>query len=63
MGSEMCIRDRGEAVTFPSVYSLITRWFPVNEKAKAVALNASGIPIGTVFALLVTPVIVAELGL
>ena len=52
----------GEAVTFPSVYSLITSWFPVNEKAKAVALNASGIPIGTVFALLVTPVIVAELG-
>lgn len=52
----------GEAVTFPSVYSLITRWFPVNEKSKAVALNASGIPIGTVFALIVTPIIVAELG-
>ena len=30
----------GEAVTFPSVYSLVTRWFPVHEKAKAVALNA-----------------------
>lgn len=52
----------GEAVTFPSVYSLVTRWFPVHEKAKAVALNASGIPIGTVFALVVTPIIVTELG-
>ena len=52
----------GEAVTFPSVYSLITRWFPVHEKAKAVAFNASGIPIGTVFALVVTPIIVSELG-
>ena len=52
----------GEAVTFPSVHSLITRWFPVNEKSKAVALDASGIPIGTVFALIVTPIIVAELG-
>jgi len=52
----------GEAVTFPSVYSLITRWFPVHERAKAVAFNASGIPIGTVFALVVTPIIVSELG-
>jgi len=52
----------GEAVTFPSVYSLITRWFPADEKSKAVAFNASGIPIGTVFALVVTPVIVLHLG-
>ena len=52
----------GEAVTFPSVYSLVTRWFPADEKAKAVALNASGIPIGTVFALVVTPIIVVYLG-
>jgi len=52
----------GEAVTFPSVYSLITRWFPADEKSKAVAFNASGIPIGTVFALVVTPLIVLHLG-
>jgi len=52
----------GEAVTFPSVYSLITRWFPADEKSKAVAFNSSGIPIGTVFALIVTPIIVLQLG-
>lgn len=52
----------GEAVTFPAVYSLITRWFPKEEKSKAVALNTSGVPIGTVFALLVTPIIVIQLG-
>ena len=52
----------GEAVTFPSIYSLVTRWFPHDEKVKAVALNASGIPIGTVFALVVTPLIVLHLG-
>ena len=52
----------GEAVTFPSVYSLVSRWFPSNETAKAVAINASGIPIGTVFALLLTPIIVEQLG-
>ena len=52
----------GEAVTFPSVYSLVTRWFGADEKSKAIALNASGIPIGTVFALIVTPLIVTYLG-
>ena len=52
----------GEAVTFPSIYSLVTRWFPHDEKVKAVAFNASGIPIGTVFALIVTPLIVLHLG-
>lgn len=52
----------GEAVTFPSVYSLVTRWFAADEKSKAIALNASGIPIGTVFALIVTPIIVSTIG-
>ncbi|MCZ6890056.1 MAG: ACS family MFS transporter [Gammaproteobacteria bacterium] len=52
----------GEAVTFPSVYSLVTRWIPDTERAKAIALNGSGIPLGTVFALLVTPIIVQEYG-
>ncbi len=52
----------GEAVTFPSVYSLVTRWFGAEEKSKAIAFNASGIPIGTVFALIMTPIIVEYLG-
>ncbi|MEE2782778.1 MAG: ACS family MFS transporter [Pseudomonadota bacterium] len=52
----------GEAVTFPSIYSLVTRWFAADEKSKVIALNASGIPIGTVFALIVTPLIVEHLG-
>lgn len=52
----------GEAVTFPSVYNLIARWVPPTEKARAVGLATSGIPVGTVFALLVTPIIVQRLG-
>lgn len=52
----------GEAVTFPSVYSLVTRWIPISERSRAIALNASGIPIGTVFALIVTPIVVESLG-
>jgi ACS family sodium-dependent inorganic phosphate cotransporter len=52
----------GEAVTFPSVYSMAARWIPTTEKSKAIAFNASGIPIGTVFALVTTPIIVHMLG-
>jgi ACS family sodium-dependent inorganic phosphate cotransporter len=52
----------GEAVTFPSIYSIYSRWIPTQEKSKAVAFTTSGIPIGTVFALLVTPIIVLQLG-
>ena len=52
----------GEAVTFPSVYSMVSRWFPNTERSKALAVNASGIPVGTVFALLITPLIVTRLG-
>jgi len=52
----------GEAVTFPSVYTLYSRWLPVQERARGMALNNSGIPVGTIFALIVTPIIVAKLG-
>lgn len=52
----------GEAVTFPSIYSLFARWLPVGERTRAIGLNASAIPLGTVCALLLTPVIVLALG-
>ncbi len=52
----------GEAVTFPSIYSLFAKWLPVSERTRAIGLNASAIPLGTVFALLLTPVIVLSLG-
>jgi MFS family permease len=52
----------GEAVTFPSIYSLYARWVPLTERARSVAFANSGIPLGTVFALLVTPIIVTKMG-
>ena len=52
----------GEAVTFPAIYSMYARWIPSQERAKAVAFSASGIPLGTVFALIVTPIIVQRMG-
>ena len=52
----------GEAVTFPSVYTLYSRWLPIQERSRGMAVNNSGIPVGTIFALIVTPIIVAKLG-
>lgn len=52
----------GEGVTFPSVYSMFARWVPARERTRAFAFNASGIPLGTVFALLATPWIVIHWG-
>jgi MFS family permease len=52
----------GEGVTFPSVYSLVARWVPAAERTRAIGLNSSGIPLGTVFALLATPWIVVHFG-
>jgi MFS family permease len=52
----------GESVAFPSIYSLYGRWVPLRERSRAVGLSNSGIPLGTVFALIVTPYIVERLG-
>ncbi len=52
----------GEAVTFPSIYSLYSRWVPTQERSRSIAFTNSGIPLGTVFALIVTPMIVTRFG-
>ncbi len=52
----------GEAVAFPSFYSLYGRWLPLVERSRAVAVANSGIAAGTIFALLVTPIIVIKMG-
>ena len=52
----------GEAVTFPSIYSLYSRWVPLKSRSRAIGFTNSGIPLGTVFALIVTPYIVSAWG-
>ena len=52
----------GEAVTFPSIYSIYSRWIPPAERSRSVAFANSGIPLGTVFALVMTPIIVEQWG-
>lgn len=52
----------GEAVTFPSIYSLYAKWLPLAGRSRPVGFTNSGIPSGTVFALVVTPWVVGAWG-
>lgn len=52
----------GEAASFPSVYNLLARWIPANEKSRAAAINLTGIPLGTIFALSTTGWLVSAYG-
>ncbi|MGL4541792.1 MAG: ACS family MFS transporter [Polymorphobacter sp.] len=52
----------GEAATFPAIYNLFARWLPATERTRGVVLNFAGIPLGTIFALSTTGVLVAHFG-
>jgi ACS family sodium-dependent inorganic phosphate cotransporter len=52
----------GEGVNFPAIHSMAARWMPSRERARAVALNYSGIHLGTVLALFVSPILIVRFG-
>jgi MFS family permease len=52
----------GEGVNFPAIHSLAARWTPTQERSRALALNYSGIHLGTVIALLLAPPLILALG-
>jgi ACS family sodium-dependent inorganic phosphate cotransporter len=52
----------GEAATFPAIYNLFARWLPVGERTRGVVFMFAGIPLGTIFALSTTGVLVAHYG-
>ncbi len=52
----------GEGVNFPSIHSLAARWTLPKERTRVIALNFSGMYVGTVAALTATPAIIAYLG-
>jgi len=52
----------GEGVNFPAIHSLTARWMLVSERARALSLNFSGMYLGTVLALLASPLIIAAFG-
>ena len=52
----------GEGVTFPALHSLYARWVPYQERTRAIAFTNSGIPLGSIFAYVVTPIIMIVYG-
>jgi ACS family sodium-dependent inorganic phosphate cotransporter len=52
----------GEAAVFPACINMVGRWVPPEHRSRAVALFASGLNIGTVFALPVTGALVRSYG-
>jgi ACS family sodium-dependent inorganic phosphate cotransporter len=52
----------GEGVNFPSIHSLTARWTLPTERARVLSLNYSGMYVGTVLALLASPVIISAFG-
>jgi ACS family sodium-dependent inorganic phosphate cotransporter len=52
----------GEAGLFPATYDLFSRWLPARERSRAVATVLSGIPVGTVFGMMITGWIVGRFG-
>ena len=52
----------GEGLTFPTIYSLYSRWVPASERARSMAFTMSGIPFGQIFALIAAPIIALYFG-
>lgn len=52
----------GEAVNFPAIHSIAARWTPASERSRVISLNFSGMYLGTVLALVVSPPIIVALG-
>ncbi len=52
----------GEAATFPAAYKMFSQWVPAAERSRAVTLMVSGIPLGTLFALITTGWFVNQFG-
>jgi len=52
----------GEGVAFPANYNLLGRWVPALERSRSVAFILSGISMGTLFAVTVSPWVVVSYG-
>ncbi|GAB4833951.1 Probable anion transporter 3, chloroplastic [Ancistrocladus abbreviatus] len=52
-----------EGVALPSMNSLLSRWFPVHERASAVGVSMAGFQLGNVVGLLLTPIVMGSIGI
>lgn len=52
----------GEGVAMPAMNNLLSRWIPVSERSRSLALVYSGMYLGSVTGLAVSPVLIQKLG-
>ncbi|KAH7514585.1 hypothetical protein FEM48_Zijuj11G0105100 [Ziziphus jujuba var. spinosa] len=52
-----------EGVALPSMTTLLSRWFPSQERASAVGLSMAGFHLGNVTGLLLTPIMLSSMGI
>ncbi|CAI0424376.1 unnamed protein product [Linum tenue] len=52
-----------EGVALPSMTTLLSRWFPSNERATAVGISMAGFHLGNVVGLLLTPIMLSTVGI
>ncbi|GAU34185.1 hypothetical protein TSUD_162860, partial [Trifolium subterraneum] len=52
-----------EGVALPSMSTLLSRWFPNNERATAFGISMAGFHIGNVIGLLITPIMLSTIGI
>jgi ACS family sodium-dependent inorganic phosphate cotransporter len=52
----------GEGLNFPAIHSLTARWIPIQERSRAIAFNYTGLLLGTVVGLLLTPFLMVHFG-
>ncbi|XP_061339644.1 probable anion transporter 3, chloroplastic [Gastrolobium bilobum] len=52
-----------EGVALPSMSTLLSRWFPINERASAIGISMAGFHLGNVIGLLLTPIMLSTIGL
>jgi ACS family sodium-dependent inorganic phosphate cotransporter len=52
----------GEGVNFPAIHSLTASWMPPRERTRTLSLNFSGMYLGTVVALILSPMLIEAFG-
>lgn len=52
----------GEGLNFPAIHSLTARWILARERSRAIAFNYTGLLLGTVTGLLLTPLLMSHFG-
>ncbi|KAL2902108.1 putative anion transporter 3 chloroplastic [Bienertia sinuspersici] len=52
-----------EGVAFPSMNILLSRWFPVHERARAVGISMAGFQLGNVLGLCLSPILMSLIGI